>query len=112
MSTTRKRLHKTLRALAQPQRLAILEVLRAGEMRAGDIADHFELTRPAISQHLRALVDAELIVERREGTSRFYRIRSEGFDDLRGFIDRFWSDRLVSLKLAVEDEAVQKRRGR
>jgi DNA-binding transcriptional ArsR family regulator len=112
MSTTRNRLHKTLRALAEPRRLAILEVLRAGEMRAGDIAGHFTLTRPAISQHLRALADAKLISERREGTSRFYRIRREGFEDLRGFVDGFWRDRLASLKFAVEEEAVRRRRGR
>jgi DNA-binding transcriptional ArsR family regulator len=111
-TTTRNRLHKKLRALAEPRRLAILEVLRAGEARAGDIAGHFQLTRPAISQHLRALLDAKLITERREGTSRFYRIRTEGFEDLRGFLDGFWKDRLASLKFAVEEEAVSKRRAR
>jgi DNA-binding transcriptional ArsR family regulator len=113
MSTTaRSRLHKTLRALAEPRRLAILNVLRAGEMRAGDIAGHFKLTRPAISQHLRALADAKLIAERRDGTSRFYRIRAEGFEALRSFLDEFWNDRLAVLKFAVEEEAVRKRRGR
>lgn len=111
-TATRSRLHKTLRALAEPRRIAILDVLRAGEMRAGDIAGHFKLTRPAISQHLRALADAKLISERRERTSRLYRIRAEGFADLRGFLDEFWKERLVSLKFAVEAEAVRKRRGR
>jgi DNA-binding transcriptional ArsR family regulator len=111
-SATRNRLHRTLRALAEPRRLAILNVLRAGEMRAGDIAGHFKLTRPAISQHLRALADAKLIAERREGTSRFYRLRAEGFEALRGFLDEFWNDRLATLKFAVEEEAVRKRRGR
>jgi DNA-binding transcriptional ArsR family regulator len=112
MSTTRSRLHRTLRALAEPRRLEILDVLRAGELRAGDIAGRFRLTRPAISQHLRALADAKLVAERREGTSRFYRIRTEGFEDLRGFIDGFWKDRLASLKFAVEEEALRKRRAR
>lgn len=81
-------------------------------MRAGDIAGHFKLTRPAISQHLRALAEAKLITERRDGTSRFYRIHAEGFDDLRGFINEFWSNRLASLKFAVEEEAMRRRRGR
>jgi DNA-binding transcriptional ArsR family regulator len=111
-NTTRTSLQKKLRALAEPRRLAILGVLQAGEMRAGDIAGHFKLTRPAISQHLRALVEAKLVSERREGTSRLYRIRTEGFEDLRGFVDQFWNDRLTSLKFAVEDEAVRRRRGR
>lgn len=87
-------------------------MLRAGELRAGDIARRFELTRPAISQHLRALADAKLVAERREGTSRFYRIRTEGFEDLRDFIDGFWKQRLASLKFAVEEEALRKRRAR
>jgi DNA-binding transcriptional ArsR family regulator len=112
MSTTKRRLLKTLRALAQPRRVEILEVLRSGEMRAGDIAGRFKLTRPAISQHLRALLEAKLIDERREGTSRFYRIRTEGFEDLRGFVDGFWKDRLSSLKFAVEAEAVRRKHGR
>jgi DNA-binding transcriptional ArsR family regulator len=112
MSTTKRRLHKTLRALAEPRRVEILEVLRNGEMRAGEIAGRFKLTRPAISQHLRALLEAKLIDERREGTSRFYRIRTEGFEDLRGFVDGFWKDRLSSLKFAVEEEAVRKKRAR
>jgi DNA-binding transcriptional ArsR family regulator len=113
MSTaTQSRLHKTLRALAEPRRLAILRVLRDGEMRAGEVARRFKLTRPAISQHLRALAEAKLVSERREGTSRFYRIRAEGFEDLRGFVDEFWSHRLAELKFAVEREAVRKRRGR
>ena len=87
-------------------------MLRAGELRAGDIARRFKLTRPAISQHLRALAEAKLISQRREGTSRLYRIRTEGFEDLRGFVDKFWTDRLTSLKIAVEEEAMRTRRGR
>jgi DNA-binding transcriptional ArsR family regulator len=91
-----------LRALAQPKRVAILRLIRSREMRAGDIARNFRATRPAISQHLRVLVDAGLVTERREGTSRLYAIRPEGFAQLRTFLDTFWDDKLGTLKAAVE----------
>lgn len=101
-----------LKALAEPRRVAILKILGRGEMRAGKIAEHFATTRSAISQHLRVLIDAKLIAERRDGTSRLYRIRPESFAELRGFIDGFWDDRLHKLKRAVEGDARAKRRRR
>jgi DNA-binding transcriptional ArsR family regulator len=91
-----------LRALAEPKRVAILRLIRSHEMRAGDIARNFRTTRPAISQHLRVLVDAGLVSERREGTSRLYAVRREGFAQLRSFLDSFWDEKLVALKGAVE----------
>lgn len=94
-----------LKALAEPRRVAILELLAGGEMRAGEIADRFDTTRPAISEHLRVLVEARLLVQRREGTRRIYAVRTEGFAELRQFVDRFWDDRLARLKAAAEKEA-------
>jgi DNA-binding transcriptional ArsR family regulator len=94
-----------LKALAEPRRVAILKLLAGGEMRAGEIADRFETTRPAISEHLRVLVEARLLVQRREGTRRIYAVRSEGFAELRAFLDQFWDDGLARLKAAAEREA-------
>jgi DNA-binding transcriptional ArsR family regulator len=83
--------------------------VRSRELRAGDIARHFRTTRSGISQHLRVLTDAGLLSQRRQGTSRLYRIRNEGFAQLRDFLDTFWDDRLAQLKAAVEEDAKKKR---
>ena len=97
-----------LQAIAEPRRRRILELVRAEELAAGAIASHFDVTRPAISQHLRVLKDAGLVTERREGTRRMYRARPEGLAELRRFLEDFWSDRLQLLKDAAERE--QRRR--
>jgi DNA-binding transcriptional ArsR family regulator len=94
-----------LKALAEPRRVEILKVIGQGETPAGEIAEHFNLTRPAISQHLRVLVEANLIAERREGTRRLYRVRPETFEQLHGFLDSFWDSRLARLKEVVENDA-------
>jgi DNA-binding transcriptional ArsR family regulator len=94
----------TLRAIAEPHRRAILRLVRDTELTAGEIASQFEVTRPAISQHLNVLKEAGLIVERRLGTRRLYRARPEGLAELRSYLDEFWADQLASLKDAVERE--------
>jgi len=71
-------------------------------MSAGQIADRFTVTRPAVSQHLRVLRRAGLLHERRSGRRRYYRVRLEGFEGLRKFLDGFWSDRLARLKSIAE----------
>ena len=93
-----------LKAIAEPRRREILRLVQEAEMPAGAIASHFEVTRPAISQHLRVLVDAGLLTERRQGTRRLYRARPEGLDDLREYLDGFWGGRLWLLKQAAERE--------
>lgn len=97
-----------LRALAEPRRVAILRLVRSGELRAGEISRRFRTTRPAISQHLRVLVRAGLLTERRQGTNRFYRIRPEGFGKLRNFLEGFWDEKLAELKSAAEAETKEK----
>jgi DNA-binding transcriptional ArsR family regulator len=92
------------RAIAEPRRRQILTLVREGEMSAGEIASQFDVSRPAISQHLTVLREAGLLSERRQGTSRLYRARPEGLAGLRDFMDRFWTDRLERLKLAAELE--------
>jgi len=93
-----------LRALAEPRRRAILRLVLEGEMTAGQIASHFEVTRPAISQHLTVLREAGLLAERREGTRRIYRLRPEGLEQVRAFIDDMWDEGLRSLKREAEAE--------
>ena len=93
-----------IEAIAEPRRREILRLVRDEEMNSGTIAAHFDVTRQAISQHLRVLRGAGLVSERRDGTRRIYRVRPEGLIELRAFLDDFWSDRLEKLKREVEAE--------
>ena len=78
----------TLHAIADPRRRRILELVSHQELSAGEIASHFDVSRPAISQHLGVLKNAKLLIERREGTRRFYRARPDGLDDLRDYLEQ------------------------
>ena len=93
-----------LRALAEPTRREILRLVRDRERTAGDIAQRFSITRPAVSQHLRALEVARLVTVRQEGTRRWYRARPEGLRDLRRWLETMWTDQLHDLKRAAERE--------
>ena len=93
-----------LKAIAAPHRRTILRLVTDAELSAGEIAAHFELTRPAISQHLGVLKEAGLVSERRNGTRRLYRARPEGLAELKAFLDGFWNDRLEALKREAERE--------
>lgn len=106
----RQQTDRAAKALAEERRREILSLLGDGEMSAGEIAGRFDVSRPAISQHLAVLREAGLLGERRVGTRRLYRVRPEGMAGLRDFLDRFWSQRLERLKLAAELE--QQRRDR
>jgi DNA-binding transcriptional ArsR family regulator len=93
---------EVLRAIAEPNRRAILQLVANEEMAAGDIAGHFPVTRPAISQHLAVLLAAGLVSERRVGTKRLFRARPEGLDDLRAFLAEMWPTALGRFKAAAE----------
>jgi DNA-binding transcriptional ArsR family regulator len=93
-----------LRALAAPRRRRMLLLVRDGELSAGEIAAHFDVTRPAVSQHLTVLKEAGLVDERRDGTRRLYRARPEGLAQLKIFLEEFWDDRLDALKAEAERE--------
>jgi DNA-binding transcriptional ArsR family regulator len=93
-----------LRAIAEPRRREILRLVRDGELTAGAIAGHFDVSRPAISQHLTVLREAGLIDERRDGTRRWYRARPEGTRELRVWLEAFWHDGLARLKAEAERE--------
>jgi DNA-binding transcriptional ArsR family regulator len=93
-----------LKAIAAPRRRHILTLVRDDELTAGEIASHFDVTRPAISQHLNVLKEAGLVSERRNGTRRLYRARPEGLAELKEFLESFWSERLDALKREAEKE--------
>ena len=101
-----------LKAIAAPNRRRILSLVRRRELSAGEIADHFDVTRPAVSQHLTVLKEAGLVNERRNGTRRLYRARPEGLAELRAFLEELWDERLDLLKQEAELEEERKRRGR
>jgi DNA-binding transcriptional ArsR family regulator len=100
----------TLRAIAEPRRREILRLVRNRELPAGEIAAHFDVTRPAISQHLTVLKEAGLVSERRDGTRRLYRARPEGLAELREFLSEFWDERLRRLARAAEHEGQRRKR--
>jgi DNA-binding transcriptional ArsR family regulator len=98
-----------LKAIAEPRRRQILTLVRDGELSAGEIASHFDVTRPAISQHLTVLKEAGLVSERRNGTRRLYQARPEGLTELKAFLDGFWDDRLDALRREAERKERAKR---
>ena len=93
-----------LRALAEPRRREIIRLVWSQELPAGDIAAHFAVTRPAISQHLTVLKQAGLIAERRDGTRRLYSAQQSQLADVIRFLGSFWDARLDALKQAAEAE--------
>jgi DNA-binding transcriptional ArsR family regulator len=100
-----------LKAIAEPRRRRILTLVRDGELSAGEIAAHFDVTRPAISQHITVLKEAGLVSERRNGTRRLYRAQPEGLAELKAFLDGFWNERLDALRREAERKE-QRKRGR
>ena len=91
-------------AIAQPKRREILRLLASGETSAGDIASRFDISQPAVSQHLKVLREAGLVSERRSGTRRLYRVRPEGLADLHGFLAEVLPAGLDRLRRAAEAE--------
>ena len=97
----------TFRALADPTRRAILRVLTERAQTIGEVAERFEMTRPAVKKHLTVLEDGALITVEPRGRERINRIRPEGFlpvVDWLSFFDGFWDDRLAALKTAIEKD--------
>jgi DNA-binding transcriptional ArsR family regulator len=97
-----------LKALAEPRRQEILTLLGERELASGEIAGHFNVSRPAISQHLQVLLGAGLVSERWQGTRHLYQARPEGLAELRAFIDQFWTSALSRLADAAEAEEQRK----
>jgi DNA-binding transcriptional ArsR family regulator len=94
-----------LDALGDRTRRSILERLSAGPVAVGVLADQLPVSRPAVSQHLRVLKDAELVVESVAGTRRLYRIDKSGLRVVREYFDRFWETTLDNFAILAEAEA-------
>jgi DNA-binding transcriptional ArsR family regulator len=97
-----------LRAISDPRRREIIRLVRRRELSAGEIASRFDVSRPAISQHITILREAGLLTERRDGNRRLYRARPEALAGVRSFVDEFWTDHLDRLKAAAENDAAEK----
>jgi DNA-binding transcriptional ArsR family regulator len=97
-------------ALGDPTRRAILERLLQGPMPVGTLARDFPISRPAISQHLRILKRARLVVDRPVGNRRLYAVDPAGVDALRVYFDRFWTQALAAFKKVVEAPAPKEER--
>jgi len=89
-------------ALADLTRRAVFERLRAGPVSVGEIAAGLPVSRPAVSQHLKALREAGLVRHEADGTRRLYEVDPRGLGELRSWLDRFWSDSLAAFKAEVE----------
>jgi DNA-binding transcriptional ArsR family regulator len=91
-------------ALGDPTRRAIFERLAERPRAVGELARELPVTRPAVSQHLKVLKAAGLVVDRRDGNRRIYRLDPDGLEAVRAYFDRFWNQALVAFKEAVERE--------
>ena len=89
-------------ALGDATRRAIFELLAEGPSPVGELARELPVTRPAVSQHLKVLKEAGLVIDRQEGTRRLYRLNPEGVGALRAYFDQFWNRALIAFKQAVE----------
>ena len=96
-------------ALGDATRRAIFELLAEGPRPVGEIAKELPVSRPAVSQHLKVLKDAGLVIDRQSGTRRLYQLNPEGVGALRAYFDRFWNQALASFKHAVEQTNEEKR---
>jgi DNA-binding transcriptional ArsR family regulator len=93
------------RAVADPTRRAVLEYLLGKPHNVNELADHFDVSRPAISKHLRILREARVVTERRDGRNRIYALNPEGLRALREYFDQFWTEALDAFKRAAEKQS-------
>jgi DNA-binding transcriptional ArsR family regulator len=94
-------------ALGDPTRRAVFELLGDGPRAVGEIASELPVTRPAVSQHLKVLKEAGLVIDRPDGTRRLYELNPDGIGSLRAYFDRFWTRALTSFKHRVEQQEEQ-----
>ncbi len=94
-----------LTALGDPTRRAIFELLGTGPLAVGELAAELPVTRPAVSQHLRVLRDAQLVISRKDGTRHIYALAPTGLRRLRAWLDRYWDVALLAYAAAAEGAA-------
>jgi DNA-binding transcriptional ArsR family regulator len=91
-------------ALADPTRREIFERLARRPMAVGELAEGLPVSRPAVSQHLKVLKDAGLVLDRSEGTRRVYQVDTRGVEAMRRYLDKFWDKAMAAFKAAAEKE--------
>jgi DNA-binding transcriptional ArsR family regulator len=104
----------TFTALADPTRRQIIESLALGEASFGQIADQFEMTRPAVSQHLKTLREAGIVTVRADAQRRIYRLSDHGLDELDAWLSKvrsYWNQRLDKLEQLLAAEDTEKEKG-
>lgn len=100
-------IERALDALGDPTRRAVFKRLRRGNRSVREIADGMEVTRPAVSQHLKVLKAGSLVMVRTEGTRRLYGIDTHGLEALRNWLEGFWDETLTAFKQEAEREAAK-----
>jgi DNA-binding transcriptional ArsR family regulator len=98
---------EALGVLGDPTRRQIFELLAAGPLSVGELAQRLPVSRPAVSQHLRALKEAGLVVDRAAGTRRIYQVDPTGVAGLRAYLDQIWGTALTAFQQAVEQQEVE-----
>jgi DNA-binding transcriptional ArsR family regulator len=101
---------EVLDALGDPTRRSVFERLRGGACSVGEIAEGMDVSRPAVSQHLKVLKAARLVVDRAEGTRRLYAVETQGLEALRSWLDGFWDEALAAFNKAAERETKKHKR--
>jgi len=101
-------LEKSFEALGDPTRFAIFQRVAAKPHSVGEIAGHFPVSRPAVSQHLRVLKQAGLVADIKEGTRRVYQVKPEGIEALRKYFDQLWDRNLKAFQVAAAKSAERK----
>lgn len=91
-------------ALADPTRRRIFERIAKRALPVGELAEGLPVTRPAVSQHLKVLKEAGLVVDRQEGARRLYQVDPRGVEAMRRYLDKFWDQALAAFKAAAEKE--------
>src|SRR5688572_31694026 len=95
-------------ALGDPNRRAIVELLRSGERSVRELADALPISRPAVSRHLRLLKEAGLVTEEPRGTRRIYRLHDEGIAAVRTYVEQVWGDAAARFRLVAENVAARR----
>jgi DNA-binding transcriptional ArsR family regulator len=101
---TDQTLARAFAALADPTRRAVFERVADRPQPVGELADQLPVSRPAVSQHLKVLAEAGLVVARAQGTSRIYELDPRGLEGLRDYLDGFWNRSLVSFRKYAEKQ--------
>ncbi|MBH0160464.1 ArsR/SmtB family transcription factor [Fictibacillus sp. 26RED30] len=99
--------HDVFKAIADPTRREVLRLLSENERPISEIADHFEMSRTAVTKHLQVLTEAELISGRKEGREKIYQMHPEPLTEVKewlSYYEKFWGNKLAMLKHLVEGE--------